>query len=144
MGQIYSLTSDEAGDIMAAAIQQLKAQSKAAAISIVNRDGVEIAKTVMDGIRPFTYNVAFLKAKQAAFIGKRTSATGDEISKGEKTAELLGIDPKCITVWAGGVPIYDENNHLLGAIGISNLTQEEDDEIATHAIHARNLMTCKS
>ncbi|XLQ20156.1 MAG: GlcG/HbpS family heme-binding protein [Candidatus Moraniibacteriota bacterium] len=134
MGQIYSLTSDEAEEIMAAAIQTLKTQFKVASVVIVNRDGTEIAKSVMDGVRLFTTNVACMKAKQAAWIGKPTSVTRDQLSEGEITPAILGIAIERIVPWAGGVPIYDEEGHLLGGIGVSNLTQEDDEAVAGNAI----------
>ena len=133
MGQIHSLTLDEAQRILAAAIQTLKTQFKAASISIVNRDGTEIAKAIMDGVKPFTANLALLKAKQAAWVGKPTKKTKDEISAGKITAEVLGIDPKLLVPWAGGMPIYDQEDYLLGGIGVSNLEQEEDEMVAENA-----------
>ncbi len=134
MGQIYSLTYEEAEKIMAAAIQTATTQFKVVSISIVNRDRTEIAKAIMDGVRPFTANVALLKAQQAALVGKPTSEIRDKISDGEITPEVFGIDPKYLVPWAGGMPIYDTENHLLGGIGVSNLTQEEDAMVAENAV----------
>ena len=134
MGQIYSLTSREAEAIMAAAVHTLETQFKVAAISLVNRDGTEIYKIVMDGVRPFTAHVAKLKAKQAALTGKPTSETRDEIKAGNLTAEILGIDPKKLAPWAGGFPIFDQEGNLLGGIGVSNLDQAEDAMVAENAV----------
>ncbi len=134
MGQNVTLTAAEAMCIMIAAITILESQFKVASISIVNRDGTEIAKIVMDGVKTATVNVALLKAKQSAWTGKATSKTRDEISAGEKTAEVLGIDPKLLVPWAGGMPIYDSESHLLGGIGVSNLAPEEDEMVAKNAI----------
>ncbi|MDP1884452.1 MAG: heme-binding protein [Candidatus Moranbacteria bacterium] len=131
---MHTLTSDEAQGILAAAIQTLKAQFKVAAVSIVNRDGTEIAKVVMDGVKSASANVATLKAKQAAWRGKSTAETRDEIGAGKITAEVLGIDPKQLVPWAGGMPIYDKEGNLLGGIGVSNLAQEEDEMVAKSAV----------
>jgi len=134
MGQIYSLTSDEAEKIMAEAIQILKQNDLAASIVITNRDGTEIAKSVMDGVDPFTAHVASLKAQQAAWTGQSTRKTRDEIEAGKKTAKVLGISPKRLVPWAGGMPVYDQDSHLLGGIGVSNLSQDEDEGVARNAI----------
>lgn len=134
MGQIHSLTSDEAQVIMGAAMYTLKARVKVASVVIVNRDGMEIVKVVMDNIKPFTVNVASLKAKQSVWTGKPTSKIRDEVDAGEKTLGVLGIDPDNFIPWAGGVPIYDKNDHLLGGIGVSNLAQEEDEMVAESAV----------
>ncbi len=134
MGQICSLTFKEAEKIMAAALQTLRAQFKSASVSIVNRDGTEIAKAVMDGIKPFTKNVAFLKARQAVWVGKSTRETRDEIRDKKKTPELLGIEPACFVPWAGGMPIYDVKSRLIGGIGVSNLDEMEDEMVAENSV----------
>ena len=134
MGKIFSLTSDEAEIIIAEAIRLLKLSGYAACVSLVNRDGTEIARTVMDGAKPFTQNVALLKAKQAVWVGKPTGVTRDEIKAGEKTAEVLGLDPAKVVPWKGGRPIYDYEGHLLGGIGVSNLDEADDDSIAENAL----------
>ncbi len=134
MGKIFSLTSDEAEKILTAAIQILKSQSQSASVVIVNRDETEIAKAIMDGVKPVTAHVALMKARQAAWVGKSTSVTKDEIMSGEKTPEILGIEPENLVPWAGGVPIYDQEGNHLGGIGVSNLRQEEDDKVANNAI----------
>lgn len=141
MGTIRSLTSAEALVILQAAIKGLTDRGLAASISIVNHDGTEIAKAVMDDVRPFTSNVALLKAKQAAHVGKPTSETRDKVIAGETSAEILGIDPKCLIIWAGGVPIYDSDRKLLGAIGVSNLEEHNDEGIAMIAIREANFKT---
>ena len=135
MGQIYSLTYREAEKIMAAAVHTLETQFKSAAVTLVNRDGTEIASIAMDGVRPFTIYVAALKARQAAWVGKPTDETWKQIISGELTAEIIGIEPEMLVPWAGGMPIYDNENHLIGGIGVSNLKQEEDAMVAENAVH---------
>lgn len=135
MGQIYSLIFNEAKEIVVAALQTLETQSNVASVVIVNRDGTEIIRVVMDGVRPFTSHVASLKAKQAAWTGRPTSKTRDEIDAGEKNSGLLGINVDVLVPWAGGMPIYDQEGHLLGGVGVSNLTQEEDEMVAENAIY---------
>ena len=134
MGQIYSLTSDEAEEVMAAAIKKLKGMGKRASVSIVNHARTEIAKAVMDGVRPFTARVAFMKASQAAYTGKTTSKTAKEVKDGDKALGVIGISPNDFVEWAGGAPIYDNENRLLGGIGISNLDPKEDAEVAESAV----------
>lgn len=134
MGQIRSLSYDEAERILQAAIQTLRTQLEVASVSLVNHAGTEIAKAVMDGVRPFTANVALLKARQAALTGKPTEVTRDEIKEGKKTAQLLGLDPAYVVPWAGGMPIYDNENNLIGGIGVSNLEEKEDAMVAENAM----------
>ncbi len=135
MGKVYSLTSKEAEKIMEAAIQTLEKRSQVAAIVIVNFCGIEIAKAVMDGVRLFTANVALLKAQQSALTGKSTAQIRNDVQSGGVTTRILGIDPEEFIKWAGGVPVYDKRGHLLGGVGVSNLTQEEDEIVAKAAVN---------
>jgi uncharacterized protein GlcG (DUF336 family) len=142
MGQIFSLTSEDAEKIIEQAMNLLRESRNVASISLVNRDGTEIAMSMMDGVKPSTQNVAILKAKQAAHTGKPTSVTRDDIIAGKVTAEVLGIRKKYLVPWAGGRPIYDLDGHLLGGIGVSNLAEEEDDRIARTAVGAAGFKAC--
>ncbi len=142
MGQIFSLTSTEAEKIIAAAIGTLESQLDVASIVLVNRDETEIAKTVMDGVKPLTARIAFMKARQAAWTGKPTDQTRNDIAAGKFTAISLGINPEELVPWAGGVPIYDQEGHLLGGIGVSNLAQEKDKDVAENAVVKAGFKVC--
>lgn len=141
MGQVYTLTSDEAEKIMAAALKTLKTQFSSAVVSIVNHFGIEIAKTVMDNVRPFNISAALNMAKQSAFTGKSTKAIIYEISTGEVTPEAIGIRRSRIFPEAGGMAIYKEGR-LLGGIGVSSLQGADDNEdVAENAILKAGLET---
>jgi len=121
---------------MAAAIEKIGYMKDGVSISIVNRDRTEIAKAVMDDVRPFTARIAFMKASQAVYMGKATSVTAKEVDAGDKVLGVIGISPNDFVKWPGGVPIYDIGGHLLGGVGVSNLKPEEDEEVVSSAVMA--------
>lgn len=133
--KVYSLTAEVALEILSNARALLYEYKKSASIVIVNALGFEIAKLVMEGAKSASVSIAYFKAEQSARMGHTTRTIRDRISSGETTAEILGIDPNHLIKWAGGVPIYDEEGNLLGGLGISNLTEDEDEEFAIKALN---------
>lgn len=131
---IHTLTSDMAVQIMREAIAVLNSRKQVASISVCNAQLFEIAKCAMDGVSLTTITIAELKATQAAYTGETTRATRDQIASGDITPEILGLDPRTTLKWAGGVPIYNSTGHLLGGLGISNLKEDEDEEVAVTVI----------
>lgn len=115
---------------------------KAISVCVVNRQGQVIFLAIMDGVAPATESVATLKAKQAAHTGKRTSVTITQVNSGEITPEVLGIDPRKLMPYKGGVPIYSVKGELLGGLGISGLTQDEDEEFAIGAVATGEVGEC--
>jgi uncharacterized protein GlcG (DUF336 family) len=132
MGQIFSLTSKEAEKIIVAAIWIAEKSGKAISISLHNRDQTEIARFVMDGVKPLTAEIACSKSFQSSWAGKSTKETRDKIKAGEMTPADLNL--RNVIPWAGGLPIFDKEGHLIGGIGVSNLKEDEDEDIAMTAV----------
>ena len=108
-------------------------------ICITNRSGQVIFFASMDGVAPASDNVATLKAKQAAYTGKRTSFTIKQIEEGVITSGILGIPSPGVMPYAGGVPLFTEDGLLLGGLGVSGLTQEEDEHLAIIGVNTDDL-----
>jgi hypothetical protein len=82
----------------------------------------------MDETRPFTENVAFLKACQSAIAGRRTRELREQVAVGDTTPEILDIPLSSFIKWAGGVPIYDADIVLLGGAGVNALSEDDDEK----------------
>ena len=83
-------------------------------------------------------DIAIRKATSSAMIPRSTRKVG-ELAYGENG--LLGPRPGVATVdflvpFAGGLPIRTESGHLIGAIGISGASSDQDEECAEYAIDA--------
>ena len=83
-------------------------------------------------------DIAIKKAISSAMIPRSTRKVG-ELAYGENGD--LGPRPGVATVnflvpFAGGLPIRTENGHLLGAIGVSGASSDQDEECAQAAIDA--------
>ena len=83
-------------------------------------------------------DIAIKKAISSAMIPRSTRKVG-ELAYGENGN--LGPRPGIATVdflvpFAGGLPIRTESGHLLGAIGVSGASSDQDEECAQAAIDA--------
>lgn len=135
MGELVILTEEEAFTVGCQARAFLRGAKQEAAICIVNRFGALLFAKGLDHGRQFTNDVARLKAILSSETGNRTSKLLEGIENEETLTCCMSI-PEGQPIYKGGVPIYDKNNVLLGAIGISNLKQEKDEEYAIKAVEA--------
>lgn len=134
MGQVINLSHFEAWHIAEIAFQSLLKDQKCANICIVNRQGQSVIQITMDGTKPCTAHVALLKARQSASTGRRTRFVRDMVVAENWTLGVLNLNPDEYVAVAGGVPIYDDSNILLGAIGISNLDEDKDEVYSINSV----------
>ena len=83
-------------------------------------------------------DIAINKAKSAVMIPYPTRAIGDlAYGKDGNPGRLPGIATVDFLVpFAGGLPIRTQNGDLLGAIGVSGATGDQDEECAQAALDA--------
>ena len=95
----------------------------------------------MNETKPMTRNIAMLKARQAASTGRRTRLVRDMVAAGEWGLGLLELDKDTYCPIAGGVPVYSQDQVLLGGCGVSNLHEDEDEKVWIHAVEACNFVS---
>lgn len=104
-------------------------------ISIVNSHGEEIFFCKMDNALKISEKLAFKKAYSSISLKVPTSDIKKLIDDG-----LCGLDTAMageLVMFGGGIPIFRDGK-LLGAVGISGGTVEEDVVIAKAALEAFN------
>ncbi|MFA1622840.1 heme-binding protein [Rhizobium mongolense] len=89
----------------------------------------------MDGALLGSIDIALGKARTAALFGLSTEAIG-EFSKPGGTSPGLELTNGGLVVFAGGLPIRDENGVLLGAVGVSGGAVAQDLQVAQAAVAA--------
>ena len=105
-------------------------------IAIVDSGADLILFRRQDGAFLGSIDIAIRKATSSAMIPRSTRKVG-ELAYGEDGN--LGPRPGVATVdflvpFAGGLPIRTETGHLIGAIGISGASSDQDEECAQAAI----------
>jgi uncharacterized protein GlcG (DUF336 family) len=120
--KIISLS--EAKKMVAASEAEAVKNKWNAVIAVVDESGSLILLHKMDDALPGSVEVAQGKARTAALFRRPTKAFEDAI-KGGRNA-LLGLS---ITPLQGGVPV-SAGGRVVGAVGVSGMTSEQDEQVA--------------
>lgn len=107
---------------IAAMSQACMDANKRAVFAVVDRNGLLKAYLRHDGANIVSATVAQNKAVTAALLTCASGAVGS-------ADELANFGDPRITHWAGGLPILVDGD-CVGGIGVSGLTNEEDEDLA--------------
>ena len=100
-------------------------------IAVVDDGGHLVHLRRMDGAQVGSVVVAQDKAKSAIYFRRPTKAFADAVASGRTGVLRL---PGAIPI-EGGIPIA-QGNQMVGAIGVSGVTSEQDGQIAAAGIKA--------
>jgi uncharacterized protein GlcG (DUF336 family) len=95
-----------------------------------------------DGASMIRFEMAFGKAYAALALGRSSRLV--RIRNEEKPAfmrYLIAASSDQLFPEGGGLPIRDENGEVIGAVGVTGDTEDRDEELAVHGIHAAGLKT---
>jgi uncharacterized protein GlcG (DUF336 family) len=124
---------EQALAIVRAVVEQAPAP---VSVFVAEEHGELVAAATMDGAAPDTR----LNAQRKAYTAARSDvpSTGElaEKVRGD-AAELASFDP-FFTFFRGGVAAF-ENGRRVGAVGVSGLPGDEDEELARRALGAAHL-----
>lgn len=133
MPQRTELSHAKAQEAIDAVRRQLEATDAGAAVAVVDPHGELIALLRTDGCPLASINNAIHKAFTAAREGADSSEIGER-SRQEGFPMTNFGDLRYIG-WGGGVPIV-EGGEVVGAVGVSGLTEDEDIELARIGVAA--------
>lgn len=102
-------------------------EGKQAVVAVANAQGNPVAVHVMDGAYLVSYEVAVRKAYTAVAVKMPTAELARLVQPGGTFYGLQNLDR--IVTFGGGVPLY-ENGVLVGGLGVSGGTGEEDHALA--------------
>lgn len=131
MRTVRTLSHGEAMEMVRAVQKKLEDKRQGAAVAVVDSHGELIALLRTDGCRLSCINVAINKAYTAAREQGPSKALGDA-SKREGFPPTNFGELRYVT-WGGGIPIVASDGEVVGAVGVSGLTESEDTELAEMA-----------
>jgi uncharacterized protein GlcG (DUF336 family) len=128
-GQTMHVTYEQAEMAIAAAIEEAKKINTQMCIAIVDSGADLKAFVRMNNAWVGSVDIAIKKAKTACFFGMNTGQIGELSQPGGK---LYGIEHSNngLITFPGGIPIVDQDGVLIGAIGVSGSTVENDHQVA--------------
>lgn len=131
MYSYQKVSSQEARSLIDAVVTEVDEIDKQVAVAISGPEGELIAFLRMDGASPAASLIAQNKAYTAARDRKDTKLMGEFMLNFNRPPAFWGDNG--ITGFGGGVTIRN-NNSTIGGIGVSGLSEEEDERIANAAI----------
>jgi len=115
-------------------LEKIECKAKAMNLSIVaaccNTAGNPIAVHVMDGALLVSYEAAAAKAYTAAALKMPTMDLSKLVQPGQSFYGLEALGSGKILPIGGGVPLFDQSGRIIGAIGVSGGTAEQDHYLA--------------
>jgi len=116
-------------------IENIEAKAKAINLPVVaaccNAAGNPIAVHVMDGALLVSYEGAIAKAYTAAALKMPTAELSKLVQPGQPFYGLETLGGGKLLPIGGGVPIFGTDGSLIGAIGVSGGTAEQDHHLAS-------------
>lgn len=131
-----ALTLEMAERFIAAAKAKAKEQGWAMSVAVVDLGGNPIALARMDGARWLTAGVAQSKAFTAATF-RRTSREVAELAqtRPQLFSSIASLAGRPLLLAGGGLPLIIKGE-LLGGVGASGGTEEQDEECARAGLAA--------
>jgi glc operon protein GlcG len=128
MRTIVTLSHADAMQIVALVEKKLGEKGQGAAVAVVDAHGELVAMLRTDGCRLSCIDVAINKAYTAAREQGRSKALGDAAKR--EGFPLTNFGELRYVTWGGGVPIVTKDGEVVGAVGVSGLSEAEDTELA--------------
>ena len=95
-----------------------------------------------DGASLMRFEMAYGKCYAAMSLGRNSSLVKHrQKEKPDFVQFLIAASGERLFAEGGGMLIRDENGDVVGAVGVTGDTEERDEELAIHGIHAAGLKT---
>src|SRR5579872_3454603 len=133
MRNVAVIDYSEAKKIIDLIVEKASDRHKSVVVAVADPHGELIAFARMDGAPLSSINIAANKAWTAARERKPTKDIGDKVRHPEKGHDIAYYGDPRFVGWGGGLPIV-RDGFIIGSIGVSGLSSQEDVELATRAI----------
>jgi len=126
-----ALTADAVKAVLTAAEAKARANSWNVSIAVVDPAGDLLGFLKLDGAATGTVQIAQGKARTSARFGRPSKVYADRIT--ENQLNFLSVDG--VVALQGGLPIIVDGR-VIGAVGVSGVTSQQDEEVAAAGISA--------
>ncbi len=131
------LTLQEADRLAAQALEAAAGHGARVAVVVVDGAGHVVRLSRMDGVGYLSTRIAEAKARTAAALGRPTAATQERAAAAPALyATLAELSGGPMLHVPGGVPLQEAGT-VVGAVGVSGGTPDQDQAIAQSAVDAR-------
>ncbi len=130
-----NITLEQAEKIIAAAKSKSVAIDTKMNIAVVDAGANLVAFARMDGAWLGSLDIAIKKAKTARFFDMNTGSIGELSQPGSPLYNIEHSNNGLIT-FPGGVPVKDADGTIIGAVGVSGSSVENDHTVADAGANA--------
>ncbi len=124
-----NITLDQAEKIIKVAKEKSISLNTKMNISVVDSGANLLAFARMDGAWLGSADISLKKAKTARFFDMNTGSIGELSQPGGPLYNIEHSNDGLIS-FPGGVPLKDKNGEIIGAIGVSGSSVENDHAVA--------------
>lgn len=133
----YGITLEDARKIIVAAEKKATAIGQPMNIAIVDAGGNLLAHIRMDGAWIGSIDISINKAYTARAFDISTKELAAHSQPGREFYGIQQSNHGHIMIFAGGIPLT-KNNKVVGAIGVSGGSGEQDQSVAEEGVRAFN------
>lgn len=127
---VGDITLDGAHKVMMGAMKRAGELKLKMDIAVVDAGGNLKAFVRMDGAWLGSIDIAIRKARTARYFDMPTGAIGELSQPGKPLYQIEASNGGLIT-FPGGVPLHDQAGNVIGAVGVSGSTVENDHDVAS-------------
>jgi glc operon protein GlcG len=127
-----AITNEQAKKVMAGAEAEAKKNKWNVVIYVLDSGGQPVMMQRLDGAQWGSIEIARRKAESSVALRRPTKALQDLVAQGGANLRLLTIG---YSVLEGGIPIV-VGGKIIGGIGVSGVTSQQDAQIAQAGIDA--------
>ena len=139
MYQKAMLSLEQTQKAMQAMLQKCtKEPNRPVAIAIVDDQGGLLSYARMDGCRANPQTFAIRKAYTAAMSGADSGAYAERLKSQGRTVGDMG-NPGLVAAQGAVVIIHPETKAVMGAIGVSGLSSQEDEDLSRLGVQTLGL-----
>jgi uncharacterized protein GlcG (DUF336 family) len=124
------ITQAQADSVLAAAREAARETDTAMNIAVVDAGGNLKAFTRMDGAWLGSIDISIKKARTARYFDMPTGSLGELSQPGGPLFNIEVSNGGLIT-FPGGIPLHSADGTVIGAIGVSGSTVENDHKVAS-------------
>lgn len=130
-----SLTTEAVEKAIAAGESEAERNGWKVTIAITDTSGPVIVKRC-NGAFPASYEIAVEKAKTAVQFQKKTGDLENAVNVADGSSRTALLSAPFVLM-RGGVPIFVDNM-CVGAVGVSGVAPDQDEQVANAAVEALN------
>lgn len=131
----HSVSLDDARRILAAGEAKARAIGQPMNLAVVDAGGNLVAHIRMDGAWIGSIDISINKAFTARAFDLSTKSLGEDAQPGKQFYGIHASNGGRIMIFAGGIPLQ-RDEQIVGAIGVSGGSGEQDQAVAEAAVAA--------